>query len=271
MNPAGHSDCSYPDNQAQMITDPFFYGLALPAILIAGISKGGFGGGVGFLAVPVLALSMPVAQAAAIMLPILCIMDLVGLWGYRGSWDRINMRVLAPGAVLGIAVGTASFRYLDDASIRLMVGILAVAFALNHWAGSLIQRRRDKTIAVPRAGRPSGLFWGGLAGFTSFISHAGGPPFSVYMLPQKLDKTLFVGTSVVFFFIVNYVKLIPYGWLGLLNISNLTTALVLAPLAPFGMWLGMWLHRHIRPDWFYRLCYAMVFATGLKLIWDGAA
>lgn len=250
-----------------MIADPWFYALALPAILVAGISKGGFGGGVGFLAVPMLALVISPIQAAAIMLPLLCVMDIVGVWGYRRHWHRANMAALLPGALAGIAIGTASFRYLDDDIIRLMVGALALGFTLHHWLGG---GERGQAARPPtRAGAPIGGLWGAVAGFTSFIAHAGGPPFSVYVLPQRLDKTEFVGTSVIFFFAVNYAKLLPYAWLGLLDGGNLVTSAALMPLAPIGMLLGMWLHRRISPDWFYRLCYLMVFAAGIKLVYDG--
>ena len=122
-----------------------------------------------------------------------------------------------------------------------------------------------------RPGRIAGAFWGGLAGFTSTLAHAGGPPFAVYLLPQKLDKTLFVGTSVIFFFIVNYVKLVPYHFLGQLNVGNLAVALVFAPLAPLGIWLGVWLHRRVSERAFYNISYTLLLATGLKLVYDALA
>jgi uncharacterized membrane protein YfcA len=245
------------------IAEPWFYLAAVPAVLLAGISKGGFGGGLGVLAVPLMALIVSPVQAAAIMLPILCLMDIFGLRAYRTTWSRRNIRVMVPGALLGIAVGTLTFRYLDDDLIRLLIGTLAIGFTLHHF---LVRN------AGGGPARPSRLVGGAasaLAGFTSFVAHAGGPPVQAYLLPQRLDKTLYVGTTVVFFFVVNYVKLLPYGWLGQLSTDNLSTALVLAPLAPLGIRLGVRLHGTVGQAAFYRLCYGMLFVTGVKLLWDG--
>ncbi len=247
-----------------MIDNPWFYAAAIPGVLITGISKGGFGGGLGVLAVPMMALVIDPILAAAIMLPILCVMDIIGAVAYRRSIDWRNLYILVPAALVGIAIGTASFRYLDAAAIRLMVGLLAVGFAADHWL------RRRSTASDP-SGRSltKGGLWGGIAGFTSFLAHSGGPPVSVYLLPQRLHRTLFVGTTVYFFIIVNYVKLIPYAWLGQLSAANLAVTAILLPLAPIGMLLGIWLHKLVSEVLFYRICYVLLAATGVKLLWDG--
>lgn len=246
------------------IVDPTFYLLAVPAVLLVGISKGGFGVGLGLLAVPAMALAVPAAQAAAVLLPILCLMDLVGLWGYRAKWDRTNMRIILPAGMVGLALGGLAFRLLDPRTLALVVGLIAVGFSLEFWA------RPAGAVRAPReASRVRGSFWAFVSGFTSFTAHAGGPPLSVYLLPQRLDKTLFVGTTVVFFAVVNYVKLVPYAWLGQFDGQTLLTTLVLSPLAPLGMWLGMWLHGRIAPRAFFQTCYVFVFLAGVKLIADG--
>ncbi|HJP20825.1 MAG: sulfite exporter TauE/SafE family protein [Alphaproteobacteria bacterium] len=246
-----------------MVVDPWFYAFAVPAILLIGISKGGFGAGLGILTVPALALVIPPLQAAGILLPILCLMDLFGLWAYRRQWDPANMRIMVPAVLLGIAIGTATAGLLDERDIRLIVGSIAVLFALDYWL-----RRGESRAAAGRSVLKGG-FWSVVAGFTSFVSHAGGPPISVYLLPQKLDKTTYVGTTVVLFAIVNYVKLVPYAWLGQLAPGNLLTSLVLAPLAPLGMGLGIWLHNRVSPRFFYQACYVLIFVVGAKLAWDG--
>lgn len=246
-----------------MITDPLFYAAAVPAVLLAAISKGGFGGGLAMLGVPLLSLTIPAPQAAAIMLPILCLMDAVGVWAYRKTWHRRNFWIMAAGAFVGIAVGTATFRWFGDASIRVLVGCIAVLFSLDYW----FRPKPAAAAAHPHIGR--GMFWSALSGFTSFLAHAGGPPANAYLLPQRMDKTLFVGTMVMLFTAINYAKLLPYWWLGLLPVGNLTMSLILAPLAPVGVVLGIWLHRRISPTWFFRLCYLFLFATGLKLLYDG--
>ncbi len=241
-----------------------FYAIALVAVLLTGISKSGLGGGAGGLAVPLLSLVMPPAKAAAIMLPILCLMDLFSVRAYWGKWDRPNLAMLAPGAVVGIAAGGAAFGLLDPAGLRLLIGSIAIVFCLHAWL------RRGNVTARPA--RPlSGVFWGAIAGFTSCVAHAGGPPYNMHMLPQRLDRTTFVATSVLFFLLVNYLKLVPYAALDLLDGSNLATSALLAPLAPIGIWLGLQLHKRIDDRIFYRITYALLLATGCKLVWDGVS
>lgn len=248
-----------------MITDPIFYLLALPAVLIAGISKGGFGGGLGVVSVPLMALVVPPQQAAAIMLPILCLMDLIGVWAYRGKWDPPNMRILLPAAVVGIGIGSLAFGALDSNAIRLLIGMIAVGFTVNWWWRRRHPlRRADAPPSVVKGG-----FWGMVAGFTSFVAHAGGPPINIYLLPQNLHKTVYQATTVIFFIVVNYVKLVPYTLLGQFDAGTLKTAAVLVPLVPVGMLLGIWLHKRAADRLFYLVCYGFLFVTGLKLTWDG--
>jgi len=247
-----------------VIADPLFYALAVPAILIAGISKGGFGSGVGLIAVPMMALTVPVPQAAAVMLPLLCVMDLVGLWAYWRQWDSLAMTMVLPAAILGIVVGAFTFSLLSEAMLRLAIGVVAIAFVLDHWLGW-----RPKGNAAPN--RLKAGICGALSGYTSFVAHAGGPPINMYLLPLGLDKRRLVATAVVFFAVVNYVKLLPYWWLGQLSLGNMSTALALAPLAPIGMLTGAWLMKRVSQGLFMRICYGCVFFTGAKLTWDGVA
>ena len=246
-----------------MITDPLFYAAAIPALMITGISKAGFGSGLGVIAVPMIALTMPAAQAAAIMLPILCVMDLAALWAYRGQWSRDNMRIILPGGIAGIALGAFTFRYVSEAGLKLLLGMIAIGFLLQR--GMSAASQPEKT--APNPGK--GYFWSALSGFTSTLAHAGGPPMSIYLLPQGMDKAQLVGTTVVFFTVMNYVKLIPYTLLGLFDISNLATSAGLAPLGLLGIVSGVWLRKRIAEALFYRLCYGFLFVTGLKLLYDG--
>jgi uncharacterized membrane protein YfcA len=169
---------------------------------------------------------------------------------------------MIPAAVLGIIVGTFAFDYMNDQTIRLIIGAIALIFAVDHWFG-----RRD--------GAPTGVsvlkggFWSSVAGFTSFVAHAGGPPMSVYLLPQRLERTLFVGTMVIFFTAVNLAKLGPYWWLGQLAPGNLATSLVLMPAAPLGVVLGIYLRDRISAKIFYETCYVFLAIVGAKLSWDG--
>lgn len=246
-----------------LIIDPFFYMIAIPAVLIIGISKGGFAGSLGILGVPLITLAIPPVQAAAIILPILCVMDIFGLLAYRRRADWLNLYYLLPGAVFGIFVGYLLFNYLSTDVIKILLGLICIVFTLNHY----FRKRPSDYKTGPSL--PKGSFWGSIAGFTSFVAHAGGPPLQFYMLPQKIDKTLFVGTSVWFFFVINYVKLVPYGLLGQFSMENLGTSLVLLPLAPVGIWLGIKAHNLVPEIIFYRFAYFLVLVTGAKLLWDG--
>lgn len=248
-----------------------FYPVAVVAILLSGISKGGFGAGSGGLAVPLMSIFIAPSEAAGIMLPLLCAMDLFGVHAYRGRWSVKHLQIMLPGALVGIGVGAVAFGTLPVDAIRLLLGLIAVIFAVNQQFGltARLATALDRAHVTP--GRIAGAIWGTVSGFTSTLAHAGGPPFAVYMLPQKLDKSLLVGTSAVFFLVVNYVKLVPYGFLGQLNFSNLTASLVFSPLAPIGIWLGVWLHRRISDRAFYQVSYALLFLTGSKLIWDAVA
>ena len=248
-----------------MITDPLFYLIAVPAVLLMGISKGGFGSGAGLFATPLMALTVPIPQAAAIMLPILIVMDVTGLWAYRGRYSRENLRLILLGGMLGIALGTLTFRYFSDAWIRVILGAMSIAFVAQRYVG--------RSGARPPALRCTvrGLFWSTASGLTSTIAHAGGPPLSIYLLPQRLEKSQLVGTTVIFFAAVNAVKLIPYTWLGLFDTQNLTTSAVLIPLAPVGIWMGVKLMRRLPEELFYRICYGILLVVGAKLLWDGVA
>jgi len=248
-----------------------FYPVAVFAILITGISKGGFGQGAGGLAVPLMSMFIAPPEAAGIMLPILCAMDIFGVHAYRRSWSREHLAIMLPGALVGIVAGGLAFGMLPVNAIRLLLGVIAVTFALNQWL-RLTERLAARISAQDRKpGRAAGAFWGALSGFTSTLAHAGGPPFAVYMLAQKVDKTLFVGTSAVFFLVVNYVKLVPYYFVGQLNVGNLAAALLFSPLAPLGIWLGVWIHRRMSQAAFLNVSYALLLATGVKLIYDALA
>ncbi len=247
-----------------MLSDPWFYAVAIPAVLLVGISKSGFGGAFGAVAVPLMAIVISPVQAAGILLPILCFMDLLGLWAYRGKWVRGELRVLVPAALLGIAAGTLLFGYMSADVVRLIVGTISLVFAVHYWVH--LSRPESRRSPVPRA---TGIAGGAAAGFTSFVAHAGGPPLSMYLLRRPLDKTQFVATTVMFFAVVNYVKLVPYAWLGQFSTGNLAASLLLAPFAPIGIAAGIWLHDRIPERLFFRSACLFLFALSLKMISDG--
>lgn len=245
-------------------TDLSFYLTAVPAVILVGLSKGGLGGAMALIGVPLMALTMPPLQAAAILLPILIVMDLVSLWTWRGRRDRATLANLLPAALLGIGLGWLTASMVTADGVRLMVGLIALSFfCLWLW-----RRVAGDEKARPHS-RAKGAFWGLVSGFTSFVAHAGGPPYQVYALPLRQDPKLYTGTSVVFFAIVNAAKLVPYFALGQFDAGNLGASAALMPLAPLATLAGAWIVRRMRPDHFYALMYAMMLLVGLKLVWDG--
>lgn len=247
-----------------LITDWGFYAVAVPAVLLLGISKSGFGAGFGSLAVPLMALSVSVPQAAAILMPVLLVMDLLGIAAFRKDFDRRLLRFLLPWGLVGIVVGTLSFRLLRAEWVAGIVG----AFTLAFLAQRLLFPPRADSAAPPRW---AGALLSATSGFTSFVAHAGGPPINAYAIPLKLSPVVFTGTMAYYFFVINLAKWVPYAWLGLLDARNLGTSLVLLPLAPVGVWLGVRIARRIQPALFYRFIYAGMLLTGLKLVWDALA
>lgn len=243
------------------ITDPFFYLVAVPAVLLLGISKSGFGAGFGSLAVPLMALAVSVPQAAAILMPVLLLMDLLGMAAFRRHLDRRLLWFLLPWGLAGIALGTLMFRLLDGRAVAGILGVVILAFLAQRL---LFPPKPDS----PPPPRWVGALLSATSGFTSFIAHAGGPPINAYVIPLRLSPVLFTGTMAFFFFFINLSKWVPYYWLGLLDWRNLGTSLVLLPLAPLGVWIGVRIAHRIQPVLFYRLIHIGMFLTAVKLLWD---
>lgn len=232
------------------------------AVALVGLSKGGLGGAFALLGVPVLSLAMPPVQAAALLLPLLVMMDAVGLWTWRGVFDRATLVAMLPAAVVGIAVGGLTAAVTSEARVRLIVGLVALGFvARTAWP--------QRTRVARRPSRASAWFWGALAGFTSFVAHAGGPAYQVHTIPLRLDPRVYTGTSVLFFAAVNLVKVVPYAALGQLDGRTLLSALVLLPPAALAVLTGAAVVRRMRPAVFYPFMIAMVALVGLRLVFDG--
>lgn len=248
-----------------MLSQPSFYAAAIPAVILLGLSKGGFAG-LGVLGMPLMALTIPPVQAAAITLPILMVQDAFSVWAYRRSWDRTNLKILLPGAVVGIVLAFLLASKVPDAAVALVLGIISIVFALRRFLGG-----RGTTGGPPTAlNRPAGWFWGAVAGFTSMVAHAGGPPFQIYVIPQKLPRDIFVGTGVLFFALVNLIKVPPYIALGQFTRENLLTSLVMFPLAIVSTWAGVWLVRRVSGERFYDIVYVLLLLLGGKLVFAGA-
>jgi len=247
-----------------VITDPFFYAVAIPAVLLLGVSKSGFGAGFGSLAVPMMALSVSVPQAAAILMPVLLVMDVLGMAAFRKDFDKDLLKFLLPFGVLGIVIGALLFKLLQAHTVAGIVGVFTLVFLAQR----LVFPPRPDSAPPPRW---LGALLTTTSGFTSFIAHAGGPPITAYVIPLRLSPVRFTATMAFFFFVVNLAKWIPYGLLGLLDWRNMATSLVLLPLAPIGVWAGVRMARRISQVLFYRFLYLGMALTGVKLLWDGLA
>lgn len=237
--------------------------LGVFAAALVGLSKGGLPA-IGMLAVPLLALQMSPIKAAAMLLPIYVLTDFVAIWLYRREFSRENLRILIPAGVFGVLIGWSTASLLSDRAVGFLVGVIGVGFCLNTWLRGAISG-----VSQPSVGK--GLFWGSLAGFTSFVTHAGAPPFQIYVLPQKLPKAIFAGTSAILFATINAAKIIPYQLLRPYSIEGLKASAWLIPAALAGTVAGAYLTRRIADEWFFRTVQFALFLISLKLIFDAVA
>ncbi len=244
--------------------DPIFYVIAAPAVILTGLAKGGFAG-IGLLAIPILALAIPPIKGAAILLPILMVQDVVTVWTYRKHVDWKNLAAMMPGAACGIVLGYLLAAYVSDAELELAIGLMSVIFAIRR----LFLESRNQQVAIAERHPVWGAIWGAVAGFSSMIANAGGPPFQIYVMPQKLERDLYIGTSAMFFAMINWLKVAPFFALGQFTPTNLGTSAALFPLAIASTYAGVWLVRRISVDRFYVMVYGLLILVGTKLIYDG--
>ncbi|MBD9380483.1 sulfite exporter TauE/SafE family protein [Achromobacter sp. ACM02] len=243
--------------------DPKFYLVAIPAVLLRGVSKAGFGSGLGGFSLPLLITVLPPTQAAAILLPILCLIDIAGFGAYYKKWDSQSLRVILPGALLGTAAGWLVFDTLSDGLIIFLVGIIALVFSTKG-----LLKSSTSAAALPGS-RARGTFWSALSGFTSFLSHSGGPPIQVYLIPLKLEKEKFIATINIFFMLTNMFKIVPYALLGQFSKINMIASALMLPLVPIGVWCGLWLQRRIDAKSFYAIVQICLLLTGLLMMYEG--
>jgi uncharacterized membrane protein YfcA len=245
-----------------VITDPLFYAFAVPAVVFLGLSKGGFSG-IGMVSTPLLALILPPLEAAAILLPIILIQDAVSVWVYRRVWDPWNLKVMIPGCVIGVGMAWLLAAHVSDGVIRLVVGLIALGFVGYAFLRHMLPGEPPK----PRASH--GVFWGALSGFTTTLIQIGAPPYYAFVLPQRLEKMIYVGTTVMFFAAANAMKVAPYFALGQFSPAGLATSFALFPLAIACNFLGIYLVRVTPEAMFYRITNVIVLLLGCELTRQG--
>lgn len=246
-----------------MITDWHFYAAAIPGTILLGLGKGGFAG-IGILALPLLSLVMPPLQAVAILLPILMVQDIVGVWAFRRDFSTRHLKQMFPGGMFGMLIGYFTASWVSTGFVLLLVGLIGAAFSLDQF---LCPPPADAPPRQPGVAATS--LWSIICGFTSFIANAGGPPYQVVVLPQKLPPRVYAGTQAIFFAVINYVKFVGFVHLGQVSMTNLTTSAVLFPLAIVATLGGVWLVKRVSSKGFYTIVLTLTFFVGLKLIWDG--
>ena len=244
-----------------MIIDPLFYAMAVPSVILIGLSKGGLTG-LGVLAVPLMAIVASPMQAAAVLMPILLILDLVAVWTYRKSFDKITLIITIPSSIIGIIIGAVLVSQVNPDWIRVIIGFIAISFTISHWRTA--KDRGSKGHSIFR-----GTVWGSITGFTSFVTLTGAPPYQMYLLPLKLDQRTYAGTFMIFFWLNNILKIIPFMMLGEMTRSTVTTSMILFPISLIFTFLGIWIVRKLPTKIFYEIIYILLFLVSIKLIYDG--
>lgn len=244
--------------------DPVSFGVAACVAVLVGLSKGGLGGTMAILGVAIMSLIIPPVQAAGILLPILLVMDIIGCWVWRKHWDLGMVWSLLPAGLLGVVVGWSLATVISDAAVRLVIGGIASIYLVTYLRGL-----RGTDIPAKSQNVVAGSFWSFLAGYGSFVAHAGGPAYQIYALPLKTPPAVFTATSTLFFTLINIAKMVPYAALGQFDATNLATSALLMPIAAVATVSGAWIVKRLSMRVFYPLMHVMLLAVTVKLIWDG--
>jgi hypothetical protein len=245
--------------RTRVITDPLFYLVTAVAVTLLGLSKGGFFG-LGVMALPLMSLYVPPLQAAAIVVPVVLAQDALTIWSYRHTWSAWNLKVMVPGMLIGIVVGTLFAASLSAVHLRLAIGLIAALFVLRYW----LSERFALMSFQPNAA--TGLVIGAVGGFTTLLANAGGPAWQIQLLPQKLDKFTYAGTIAMMFAASNVIKVPAYGALGQMTVVNLLTGALMLPVAIASNYLGIYLVRRVSTELFFRIAYVLMFFIAIELM-----
>lgn len=249
-----------------MIADPFFYLAAVPAVILLGLSKGGFSG-VGSLALPLVALTVSPVQGSAILLPLMLVQDAVGMWAFRREWDGLVLAATLPGAAVGTLLGYLLARHVSIDAVLFALGLISLLFACHRlWA-----ERHGALLAPANSPAWVGSLFGALSGFASQIALAGGPPFQMWVVPRQLPPAILAGTTALFFGAINWMKVPAFAALGQFSGASLATSAVLLPIALLSTLAGVGLVRRIDPQRFYLVIYLLMAGVGVRLMWSALA
>ena len=239
-----------------------FFVSVVPAIILYGIAKSGLGGSISLISVPLMTVVMPLQQALAIILPILIFSDMIAVYRFRKEFNLNILKLIVPFAAVGIIIGSLTFSFFSENLLKFIVGIMGFLFA-----GHYFLFKKEKTTPA-KQNFLKGAICSSIAGFSSFCVHSGGTPTSLYLLPLRLKKEIYVGTRVIFFCFVNLLKLPLYIYLSMVNFDTLYQSISLFPLAVIGIFIGYKLLKIIKENLFYNIIYALILASSTKLIID---
>ena len=234
----------------------------IPAIILFGIAKSGLGGSIALISIPLMTLSMSLTEALAIMLPILIFSDFIAVYRFRKEFDLETLKLIIPSAAIGIIIGSFTFSYFSEDLLKFLIGLMGFLFASHYFIF-----KKDK-IKPHKKNKVKGSICTIVAGFTSFCVHAGGTPTSIYLLPLRLKKEIYVGTRVIFFTFVNLIKLPMYIHLSMMNTGTLINSILLFPLSILGIYIGFKLLKIIEENLFYNIIYALIFISSSKMLYD---
>ena len=239
-----------------------FFLTVVPAIILFGIAKSGLGGSVSLISIPLMTFVMPLNQALAILLPILIFSDFISAYKFRKEFDLNTLKLMVPFAAIGAIIGASTFSFFSESYLKFILGVMGFVFAFHYF---FLKKDANKPVA---ANYFKGAICSAVAGFTSFCAHSGGTPTSIYLLPLRLKKEIYVGTRIIFFTCINLVKLPFYLYLSMVNTSSFTQSLILLPLSVFGIFVGYKLLKIIEESLFYNAIYILILVASTKLIID---
>ena len=239
-----------------------FFLTVVPSIILFGVAKSGLGGSVSLISIPLMTFVMPLNQALAILLPILIFSDFISAYKFRKEFDLNTLKLMVPFAAIGAIIGASTFSFFSESYLKFILGVMGFVFAFHYF---FLKKDANKPVA---ANYFKGAICSAVAGFTSFCAHSGGTPTSIYLLPLRLKKEIYVGTRIIFFTCINLVKLPFYLYLSMVNTSSFTQSLILLPLSVFGIFVGYKLLKIIEESLFYNAIYILILVASTKLIID---